>query len=743
MFQPDKRRRPPLRGETARVKLSGEPTGWARRMALDAYPLAIGAALVIATTFLLGAGAQPFPYRLGDRADREIRLSSSLELYNDTKTRNAQEEAVRQSPPVFTHDPQPHVELRARLHNLASAVAKTVSFDMLDPLVRSDWKLTPEAFETLRQVLGTEQDVPSFIDKLDRVFEPILERGVIDPAALPTDRDRETDRIEVFAAGSDTSRFANLDAVLLSELSKPTGPLAQRLDRAWPNSPVSKTLFSLIVPHLRSTLTLDVEKTRAIELRAREQVAPVYDQYAAGYLVVPEGQAITEDRFRLLADEHRRLERNLPLSNRLRHLAGLGLIVTALVAGGSIYIRAYQRDLERRPARLAILAAGSVATLALARLLGAEPYRAEILPIAVACMMFAIAFDRSIALLLAFALSVLVALTQPRPMENFVVVLGGSGVAALFLDSVRSRTKLIVVGFVAGLTYAALSVAMGLLFDAPGSLLLEDAARRFGCGLIAGFLISGSLPFIESMFGIVTDISLIELADSSHPLLQELVRRAPGTYNHSVSVSIIAEAAAQKIGANSLLVRVGALFHDVGKMLKPQYFIENKSPDEKNRHEQLAPALSTLIIIGHVKDGMDLGHQHHLPQPIIDMIEQHHGTTLVDYFFQEAAREQRSLPDPEEAVEESAFRYPGPRPQTKEAAVLMLADCVESASRALSEPTPASIEKLVRHLSFNRLLDGQFNESGLTLEEVELIEDSLTKSLTSVYHGRIKYPAAV
>jgi putative nucleotidyltransferase with HDIG domain len=272
--------------------------------------------------------------------------------------------------------------------------------------------------------------------------------------------------------------------------------------------------------------------------------------------------------------------------------------------------------------------------------------------------------------------------------------------------------------------------------------LFKDAAWRFGCGLIAGFLISGSLPFVESIFGIVTDISLIELADTSHPLLQELVRRAPGTYNHSVTVSIIAEAAAQRIGCNSLLVRVGALFHDIGKMLKPHYFIENKSPEEKNRHEQLAPALSTLIIIGHVKDGMDLAGQHHLPSPIVDLIEQHHGTTLVDYFFHEAARDQAEDADPDETIDESSFRYPGPKPQSKEAAVLMLSDCVEGASRALSEPTPSSIEKLIHNLALNRLLDGQFSESGLTLEELQAIEDSLTKSLTSVYHGRIKYPAA-
>ena len=204
--------------------------------------------------------------------------------------------------------------------------------------------------------------------------------------------------------------------------------------------------------------------------------------------------------------------------------------------------------------------------------------------------------------------------------------------------------------------------------------------------------------------------------------MQELVRRAPGTYNHSINVASIAEAAADAIGANGLLVRVGAYFHDIGKMLKPSYFVENQGP-EGNRHESLQPAMSTLVIIAHVKDGADLARQHHLPQSIIDFIEQHHGTTLVEYFYRREAQRLKDDPDAGE-VDETTFRYPGPKPQTKEAGVLMLADVVESASRALVDPTPARIESLVHDLAMKRLLDGQFDECGLTLSELHTIEDS-------------------
>jgi hypothetical protein len=254
----------------------------------------------------------------------------------------------------------------------------------------------------------------------------------------------------------------------------------------------------------------------------------------------------------------------------------------------------------------------------------------------------------------------------------------------------------------------------------------------------AGFIIFGMLPFIEHFFGVLTDLSLLELGDVAHPLLQELVRRAPSTYNHSITVGSIAEAAAESIHARGLLVRVGAYFHDIGKMLKPNYFAENQGPDD-NRHEALAPAMSTLVIIAHIKDGADLARQHRLPQPIIDLIAQHHGTTRVEFFYDRATEQQQSDPNGGE-VDESSYRYPGPKPQTKEAAVLMLADAVESASRTLVDPTSARIESLVRDIAEYRLHGGQFDESGLTLRELRTIEKSMVMSLTSIYHGRIKYP---
>ena len=367
-------------------------------------------------------------------------------------------------------------------------------------------------------------------------------------------------------------------------------------------------------------------------------------------------------------------------------------------------------------------------------------WRGELVPVLLFGMTMAIVHQQRLAMLLSSMMAIIVVLAVGHGLPEFLLLTGVTTAAVLNLGQIRSRSKLIYVGLFAGIVGIVLYVAMGMIDDQPLSLaLLKDALRNGLWALAAGFIITGSLPFIEHLFGVLTDLSLLELGDVAHPLLQELVRRAPSTYNHSITVGSIAEAAAESIHARGLLVRVGAYFHDIGKMLKPGYFVENQGPDDNNRHETLVPAMSTLVIIAHIKDGADLARQHRLPQPIVDLIAQHHGTTRVEFFYDRATEQQQANPNGAE-VDESSFRYPGPKPQTKEAAVLMLADAVESASRTLVDPTPARIESMVREIAETRLHGGQFDESGLTLRELRTIEKSMVMSLTSIYHGRIKYP---
>ncbi|MGH7178128.1 MAG: HDIG domain-containing metalloprotein, partial [Tepidisphaeraceae bacterium] len=260
-------------------------------------------------------------------------------------------------------------------------------------------------------------------------------------------------------------------------------------------------------------------------------------------------------------------------------------------------------------------------------------------------------------------------------------------------------------------------------------------------GMGVGFIVLGILPFIEKIFRITTSMTLLELADASHPLLRRLSLEAPGTYNHSLQVATLAEEAAEAIGCNALLCRVASYYHDVGKVKKAEYFIENQT-DGSNRHLNLSANVSLLIIIGHVKDGMDLARQYNLPTSIFPFIQQHHGTTLVEYFYHRACNEPEPQGQPAQpAVSETHYRYPGPKPKSKEIAIVMLSDAVESATRAMSEPSASRIEGLVHDIAMKRLHDGQFDECDLTMRELELVERSLVKSLLGIYHGRVAYPS--
>jgi len=378
-------------------------------------------------------------------------------------------------------------------------------------------------------------------------------------------------------------------------------------------------------------------------------------------------------------------------------------------------------------------------TLALAIVMSRPPWYAVLIPLTVTALILTIAYNPPFALLLSLTLSLATTVALGSNLHHLLVQMAGLATAVLSLRSVRTRSWLVKIGLSAGLVYALMSVGVGILAEQIWLFIIFDAVRALVWGAVAGFLVSGCLPLIERGFSIVTDITLLELADGSHPLQQELIRRAPGTYTHSMTVATLAEPAAEAIGADPLLTRVGAYFHDVGKMLKPDYFIENQSGE--NRHAGLEPALSTLVIIGHVKDGVALAEQYRLPRPIIDFIQQHHGTTLVEYFYREALRLQECQGNGHVELEPT-FRYPGPKPRNRENGIVMLADAVESSSRALIEPTPGSLRKMVHDLLMKRLLDGQFDESGLTLTELHIVEETLSKGLIALYHSRIKYPEA-
>jgi len=253
-------------------------------------------------------------------------------------------------------------------------------------------------------------------------------------------------------------------------------------------------------------------------------------------------------------------------------------------------------------------------------------------------------------------------------------------------------------------------------------------------GLICAFVVIATCKVFETIFGEITNFTLLELSDSSHPLLKRMVVESPGSYHHSLIVSNLAESAADAIDAHSLLVRVGAYYHDIGKMVNPEYFTENQMVSG-NKHDELEPSMSRLVIFNHVKEGIDLAHKHHLNQRIIDFIPEHHGTSLMHYFYQRALAE--GHPD---GLQEKDYRYPGPKPQSKETAIVLLADSVEAATRSMDEHTPQRIGDVVRKVINNKFIDGQLDECNLTLREIDTIASTFVRVLGAMYHGRVKYP---
>ncbi len=313
----------------------------------------------------------------------------------------------------------------------------------------------------------------------------------------------------------------------------------------------------------------------------------------------------------------------------------------------------------------------------------------------------------------------------------FWIVFLASVVGALMARNVRHRKHIFQAGVAVGVSMAILYLLY--VYASGGNIVRGNLIAVFVNGILSFAITFVGVPLFEVMFGTLTNISLLEWADTQQPLLRKLIMEAPGTYHHSLVVGNLAEAAAEEVGANSLLARVGAYYHDIGKIPRAEYFVENQAKGQ-NSHEKLSPSMSKLILMNHVKEGLDLARKYHLPKQITDFIAQHHGTSLAYYFYQKAIDEGK------QDIREEDFRYPGPKPQTKETAIVLLADTVEAAVRSLPDPNPDKIALTVKKVIDAKVIDGQLDECDLTFRDLDKIARIFTKMLSSMYHQRITYP---
>lgn len=754
---------------------------WLRQFLTSQNLLQVALALVAAAliVIILQGWRPAFSYREGQIPPRDLVARVAFDMVDSGQTELLRKQKRREVLCFYENRSQPISQLSSTIKNKFSSLLGDTPYSELSaeqkktlaefmPATIGNEELTPaEALQRIRLVLDerTKLEGGKFDQALKSVLDPIAETGVLKTIGHDSEHGNQRSII-VFPAGLPEDRvFVDIPKVRHAEIvAELPQKVAERFQQAF-NSPdaviIARMVSKYLVENLPVTLTYQQNLSEEARVKVEDSVEDaVVSYYPTVSKLAQAGQPLTRaNQLPLLRAEYDAWVKQLSWGETiLRLLAFLGMLAALyLLCGLYIYFQ-YDRRLLVSPVQLARLLGLVVATALFCRYVSPDPMRAEIVPLVLCTMTMTITFGRQVAMLVSTCIAMCITLALGLDIGEFVTLCSGTCAAALLLGRIRTRTKLIYVGLAAGvivaMTHLGVDIVLGRLdVTIPASVeassqprqdwmtllpvLAKEALRVGGFTLLAGALMYALLPFAERLFHVQTDLSLLELGDASHPLLRQLAQRAPGTYNHSINVAAIAEAAADAIGAHGLLTRVGAYFHDIGKMFKPNYFVENQGQGG-NCHDSLQPAMSTLVIIAHVKDGADLARKNRLPKPIIDFIEQHHGTTLVEYFYREATKRSQSDPNKEEPSETS-FRYPGPKPQTLEAAVLMLADSVESASRTLVEPTSSRIQSLVDQIAMKKLLDGQFDECGLTLQQLDQLKSSLVKSLTAIYHGRVKY----
>lgn len=420
-----------------------------------------------------------------------------------------------------------------------------------------------------------------------------------------------------------------------------------------------------------------------------------------------------------------------------QRLLGVALLVLGILILSGLYLYDFRPLLFRTPSKLLLLGVIFLVITVMAKVFHLlsvlhAGFWGFLIPVAAVGMVVTVLFDSHLAVMLVISSSVMVAFLTDGNFGHTAAALLGGLIAVFTSARLRERSELPRAGLLTGLGLGFFSVTVGLITRSIPTALI-DGSVGFTNGIFSAMLALGSLPFIERHFGIVTSMRLLELSNPNQPLLRDLMIRAPGTYNHSIMVGNLAEAAAEAIGADTLLVRVGAYYHDIGKMKRPTFFIENQRAT--NRHQAINPQLSCLVITSHVKEGLDLARKSGLPPEITDLIDQHHGKGIVSYFYHQAKKK-----GSQEKVCEETFRYNGRKPRSREAVVLMLADAAEAAAKRVHNPSQARFEQLVNKLIEDRMNDGQLSESEITLAELKKVGQSFTQTLTGVYHPRVDYP---
>lgn len=757
------------RQEAKRQRSEASGTLWQRlSRRVSPHHLLIWTGFYVAATAILLAGRESMSWRLMQRVDRDIvaRVPFAVEAQLETKeNRRAARAAV---PQIYVANDTPLAAIQNKLTELRD-LAHSAEGDpnrFFNEATSRGWVVTEPVWRAMQEFVSDDKALGRWDELVKRLSDRLEGEYLVDrvgdggplPPALKSEL-RRPRRASVEVATTDL-RVATRENV--EELARQSAagifpePLRVQVAGVIAGALISPAAGegkrAAYVPLWRYEANATAEARR----QAEERVPPVMRSFKAGDILVSSASVrrLSANELDLLKQEHQAFTRarqtEPALRNRyLAQQSGMAVLVLLMTLALASYSSLYERRTFHLPAHTLGLCSLMLVMLGASRLLEIPEYPYDlapefsVAPVVIATALMTIAFTQRFAFGGGGVLVILTTLAARGDFNLYLTLMAAMAMTIFLLREVRTRSKVIAVGAAAGLVAMLTSASASFIIGEELRYVLMHALVAGGAALAGGFIVQGILPNFERLFGVATSMTLLEWCDASRPLLRLLAQNAPGTYSHSLIISQMADEAAESIGARGLLARVGALYHDIGKASKPEYFVENQEA-KINRHDRLSPTMSLLILVGHVKDGLEMARAYGLPKVLHQFITEHHGTTVIRYFHraaQEAEAAARNKRFCDRDVPESEFRYPGPKPSSKESAILMLCDGCEGAVRALSEPTPGRIEGAVHQVVMDRLNDGQFDECDITLRELKQVELSLVKSLCGIHHGRIKYPA--
>ncbi|MDH5526864.1 MAG: HDIG domain-containing protein [Nitrospirota bacterium] len=689
---------------------------------------------------------------VGDTAPIDIIAPRDLTVPDAEATRAARERAREKVPVVYDLSRAETARLEARIRDTFASIRalRLQPADSAEPaptlseLLRTRLGiLPPETLENLPPARFTRRMEAELV----RILRRVLDRGVL-LNREEVDGGPDTDLL-IRIPGERRESYAKLRDVY--DLTAARNAVVAAAEQVYPDAPAARELLAFLGQSLVfANLVENPQQTSMRREADAARVTPLYQQIRKGEVIAAAGTPILHQQAAAMQAAKRSAG---PFAVAQK---GIGLTVLTALIFYVFYLDlkgVRSRVLTELP-RLVLTALILVGTLAICRLalflLGAFTTGFEsvdsaaipfALPVASGAMLVTLLLNVRTALVFSMMSCILMGLMVPEvplfTLYGFVACLVG----VFTVENCQRRGHILRAGVWVGVVSALVAAGIGLQQAALSQPeRLYDLGFAFCGGLLAAVVVSAVLPVLETVFNLPTNIRLLELSDLNHPLLRRLLEQAPGTYHHSMIMSNMAEQAAKAIGENALLARVGCYYHDIGKMLKPAYYIENQWGTHENLHDKLTPTMSRLVLVAHVKEGIDLARQYNLPQEIIDVIPQHHGTRLINYFYVKAKQAQQAMGAETVPPDEENFRYPGPRPQTKVAGIIMLADTVEASSRVLEDPSPARIATLVDQMVNTIYLDQQLDECELTLKDLRGIADAFGKALTGTFHHRIQYP---